>query len=492
MAFKVRTRLTLWYVSVLFVSLVLFIASFFYVLTRVYIDRTDEQISSVASMMVHTVVKPPGQIRLPGNFDIFLEKFFGVRTSGNFIKILGPTGSVIAKSSNLEGLSIPLYSDTYESAKVGIITFETIKGSNPYRIRIVTRPVVLKDLGLFAIVQVGTSLEVMDNLSRYMAYMVLFGLGLSVAIASVLGWFLARKALRPVNEVTTLARKIEAGSLNERLKEYGTDDEIGRLSSTFNEMIARLEKGFLQIKQFTADASHELKTPLTVMRGEIEVALRGGYDEEEIKELLMSTIDEIDRMTYIIRNLLTLARSDAEEKGALSTIVRLDAVVKDRVELVRKVAATKDVSLEVTRLDEVMVFGDPVGLGQVVSNLIDNAIKYNPSGGEVKVSLEATGGEAVFKVQDSGIGIAEDELPNVFERFYRTDKARTREASVVAGGVGLGLSICREIVQLYNGTIGADSEFGKGSTFTVKLPLVDIAKAAAATFGGDGDNDKGG
>jgi heavy metal sensor kinase len=471
MNYSIRTKLTFWYVSILAVSLVVFSVSFHFALSKVYIDRIDAQIKSVAGMMVHTVVKPPGKLTLPRNFDVILERFFGVRTTGNYIQVLDSRGHVVARSSELEGINLPITTETYERAIKGEEVYETVKNFGVRPIRLFTKPVVMKDFGLFAIVQVASSLEEMEGIFRYMFYFFIFGIIGSIVVASGVGWLLARAALRPVHEITTMARRIGAESLDKRLDIHGPEDEMRRLASTFNDMIMRLDRSFEQIKQFTADASHELKTPLTVMKGEVEVALRGADVSEDLKEVLHSNLEEIDRMNHIINNLLALAKADAVKDKSIGEFVSFAKVVSERFATIKRTATARGIRLELTRNDQVSVLADPIRLGQVVSNLIDNAIKYTSEGGSVEVSLEEDGSSAILKVTDTGVGIAEKDIPYVFDRFYRTDKARTRAPGAEGGGVGLGLSICKEIVNSFYGNIEVTSELNVGSTFIVELPM---------------------
>ncbi|MBI5887716.1 MAG: HAMP domain-containing protein [Deltaproteobacteria bacterium] len=478
MAFSIRTKLTFWYVTLLTASLLAFGAVFSYTLSRIFIDRVDEQIGSVAGMMAHTVVQPSGKLLLPGDFDIILERFFGIRIAGNFVQVLDMDGNVAARSSNLESAYLPLSQDTYEHALNGVTTFEVYRNFGRYPVRLVTKPISLKHKGVVAIVQVGASLQSMEEVLSSLFYIFGFGLAGSVIIAAAGGWVLARKALKPVQDLRAAAQRIGAENLNERINVVVKNDEIGRLAATMNEMIARLEKSFLQIKQFTADASHELKTPLTILKGEMEIALRIKNDPEAMRDALKSSLEEIDRMSYIVRNLLDLARIDVEKTGmkdaASMQEVALDRALTERVDHFRRFALDRGVNMAILRNDPVAVFGDPVRISQMLFNLIDNALKYTPQGGTVELSVEAEDNAAVIKVRDTGIGISKEDLPYIFDRFYRVDKARSREAlgeGMAAGGAGLGLSICREIAESLKGAIEAQSEPGMGTTFIVRLPL---------------------
>lgn len=466
MAFSIRTRLTFWYGTLLTVSLLALGSAFSYSLFKIFIDRIDEQVTSVANMMVHTVIRPSGELLLPKDFDIILGRFFGVRTEGNYIQVFDPHGVIIAKSSTLEDRTLPLTVKSYKQALAGQTSFDNVRGVFRYPVRVLTRPIVFKEQGLVAIVQVGTSLEGLDDIFHSFAYIFVLGIAASVVIASVLGWFLAKKALKPVSDLTVLARRITAENLNERLDVAVPNDEIGRLATTINEMIARLEGSFMQIKQFTGDASHELKTPLTILKGEMEMALRSKDDVEYMRGVVSSSLEEIDRMSYIVRNLLDLARMDVEGKGVSKEMVSLERVVTERFEHFRRFAIDSRVELAILKNTSVTVYGDGVRLGQLVYNLIDNAIKYTPAGGRVEVTLDEEGAQAVLKVSDSGIGIAAEDLPYIFDRFYRVDKARTG----ALGGAGLGLSICKEIVLAHGGSIEAASTVAGGTVITVKLP----------------------
>ena len=465
MAFSIRTRLTFWYTTLLFVSLLAFGAIFSYSLLKIFIYRIDNQIISVADMMVHTVIRPSGQIFIPRDFDIMLERYFGVRTAGSYIQVLEPHGGVIAKSSNLEGFSMTVPPLTYRAAIEGATIYEVVKTVGKYPLRVVTKPIIL-DGKLIAIVQVGSSFEGMDEIFHLLAYILLPGILACVVVAGAVGWFLARKALRPVAEITDTARKITAENLDERIRADVPQDEIGRLAATMNEMIERLEKSFQQIRQFTGDASHELKTPLTILKGEIEMALRSKDDVQYMKEVLSSSLEEIDRMSYIVKSLLDLAKMDVEKGALAKEPVRLDKVLADRHEHFKRLAFDSAVQLDILENRPVMVLGDQVRLSQLIYNLIDNANKYTPRGGKVELRLGQDGQTVIFRVKDTGVGISPEDLPYIFDRFYRVDKARTREV----GGAGLGLSICKEIAEAHGGTLEVLSVHGEGSTFTASLP----------------------
>ncbi len=471
MRFSIRTRLTVWYTGLLAVSLLVFAVALYLSFAKIFTDKIDEQIESVSGMMVHTVIGPSGRLIVPRHFDVILERFFGIKTTGNYIQILTANGRVVAKSSSLEGFILPLSEEAHRNALKGKSTFEVIDTMGRFPVRTITKPVVSGHRGFVAIIQVGSSLEVMEKIFRYIVYIFVIGGVSSVLVASAVGWFLARKALKPVNNITSIARKIEAENLGERIDFKGPNDEIKRLAETFNDMIARLEASFRQIKQFTGDASHELRTPLTVMKGEIEVMLRGDATKEELRETLESALEEIDRMNAIVNNLLDLARADVEVLVASREPVRLDKILADSVTLLKRKASGRGVKILIVENTPVIVTGDSVRLGQVALNLLDNAIKYNKEGGSVMARLTSSEGMARLTISDTGIGISVDEIAHIFDRFYRVDKARARDGKDGPGGAGLGLNICKAIIDSLDGEIKAESEDGMGSTFTVLIPL---------------------
>jgi heavy metal sensor kinase len=301
--------------------------------------------------------------------------------------------------------------------------------------------------------------------SLYVIFLLLLPIALAASIFG--GLALANRALRPVADITTRAQRITAENLDQTIPVRNAGDELGRLSSTINDMIRRLHDSFAHVRQFSADASHELRTPLTIMRGEIELGLRSPKSPEEYRELLESTLEEIMRLTTIVDNLLTLDKADQGTAQAAFSEVDLQGLVEELYEDTELLAARKGITIQLRTSTPITIVGDRGRLRQLFLNLVDNAIKYTPDGGGVSLALERHNGSAVFEVSDTGVGIAEEELGRIFDRFYRVDKARSREL----GGSGLGLSIAKWIAELHRGTITVRSEPRRGSTFTVTLPI---------------------
>jgi heavy metal sensor kinase len=288
-----------------------------------------------------------------------------------------------------------------------------------------------------------------------------------VAIAIAGGYLLMRRALRPVDEITQSAERITSRNLNERLPAPQTGDELERLSVALNRMIARLDESFQHIHRFSADASHELRTPLTILRGELEAAAQQPLITPELRETLGSALEETERLSRIVESLMAISRLDAGEARVELEHFDLAELTSSATEQMRLLAEDKDIALRCDAERLVRVEGDPARLKQVIVNLVDNAIKYTPAGGLVGVKVSATNGRAVLEVNDNGVGIPAEAAPHIFERFYRVDKARSRQM----GGSGLGLSIVKAIVTAHGGQVKVESVEGGGSRFFVELPI---------------------
>jgi two-component system OmpR family sensor kinase len=303
----------------------------------------------------------------------------------------------------------------------------------------------------------------LENLFSIFLYII----PIAVAFSIVGGLSLAYKALKPVHDVTMRARKITAENLDQSIPVRNVDDEIGRLIHTMNDMIQRLHNSFEQVRQFSSDASHELRTPLTIMRGEIELALRNEKTPEEYKEILASQLEEILRLKSIIDNLLTLGKADHGALDMKLEEIHLESLIKDLYDDSEMLAHSKHIHVELKKIEPITIVGDRGRLRQLFLNLVDNAIKYTPDGGTVAISMERQNGSAVVAVEDTGIGIPQEDIVKIFDRFYRVDKARTRDM----GGTGLGLSIAKWIAELHRGSIKVESELNRGSKFTVSFPI---------------------
>jgi heavy metal sensor kinase len=286
------------------------------------------------------------------------------------------------------------------------------------------------------------------------------------------GYWMSRRALAPVDALVRTARDVSGTNLNRRLPTLKTGDELQRLTETLNEMLDRIESAFERIAQFTADASHELRTPVSLIRTEAELALRRSRTETEYKESLRQILHEAERTTHLIEQLLQVARADSGRESLAMQTLDLTKILGGTVGIWQQVAAARNIefSTSIPEVD-VSVMGDQTLLRRLADILLDNAFKYTPSPGSVQMALEVRQEAAVITVQDSGVGIPHEEQEKIFERFYRVDRARSREQ----GGVGLGLAIARWIVSQHHGTISVESRQGEGAIFRVNLPLIAVS-----------------
>jgi heavy metal sensor kinase len=323
------------------------------------------------------------------------------------------------------------------------------------------------------VVQVAGSLAQNDHeLGELLTVLWLAG-PLALAFALVGGYFLARRALSPVDRMTVEAGAITAAHLDIRLQVGNHGDELDRLAQTLNGMIARLERSFEETRRFTADAAHELRTPLAVIHNAAEVALSSPHNEEENRRFFEDILEEEEHLKRLTEQLLFLCREDAGLLPEVRQSVSLDAIVRQAAEPMGELAAANGLTLAVGSLSTCQVVGDSDGLRRLLFNLLDNAIKYTPVGGKVEIGCECRNGSAELIVADTGIGIPPEHIPHIFERFYRVDPARSREA----GGTGLGLSICQVIAKSHGGTMRLESDAAKGTRVVVTLPLLNLEAA---------------
>jgi heavy metal sensor kinase len=289
-----------------------------------------------------------------------------------------------------------------------------------------------------------------------------------LAIAVGGGFVLMKRALLPVDRIAASAERISSQNLSERLPVAQTGDELERLSLALNRMIERLDSAFLYSRRFVADASHELRTPLTVLQGELESLVRQPQFTTDWRDRVGSALEEVDRLAHIVEGLFAISRMDAGEAAAEWVPLDLAQLTAATVDQMSLLADDKGINVSYDAATAVWVEGDRARLKQVVVNLLDNAIKYTPQGGQIALTVDAQDLQAVLEVTDNGIGIPPEALPRVFERFFRVDQARSREQ----GGAGLGLSIVKSICTAHHGRVEASSGPGRGSRFRVELPQI--------------------
>lgn len=388
----------------------------------------------------------PGPVRIPAEVDALFSK--GAPTEYYYYRIWQGDRAPVASAPSPEDVSLPV-----QVSRDTSLRFRTRGG---YR-----EAFHFTERG--DCILVGRSLEGENAALRKFA-LLLSGAGLGVFFIGIAGgWWLTSRAIRPIEEISETARRISAGNLAERIPVTG-ENELGNLASVLNSTFSRLEEAFGRQRQFTADASHELRTPLTLMIAEAQSALSRDREPEEYREALAGCLDAAQQMRRLTDALLELARSD-DGKSIETSTLDLAECAGLVVERLRPLAAEHGLSL-VPTLSPVVIQGVPGRCELVITNLVANAIHYNKPGGTIRIHTDLRDGKALVTVEDTGVGISPEDLPHIFDRFYRADKARSRGQ----GHFGLGLAICQAVVQADQGTITAISTPGEGSTFTVAYP----------------------
>jgi heavy metal sensor kinase len=455
--------LTLWYILTFFLS-VLIIFGFLYL-------RLKHQLIKEIDRILYDEANELSQMLAQG-----LKGMEGLKDFENGVtartyypisfRILDRDGSLFYVSKNFGEIGYKDSDNVMSAVTKGKESLEEVK--LPGRRRtfcIISIPMPREGKPIY-VVQVATHLRfVRKSLSHFKGNM-LAAFPIILVLGSLGGWILARRSLSPIGYIASKARSITSNNLDERLATRGTDDEMDDLIRTINEMIARLESSFKRISEFTADASHELKTPICALKGEAEVLLSKKRPLEEYQEGLAHFIDRFDQLNRMINDLILLSKFDSSQVELNMASLRLDLLVQDMGNLFRILAEQKGIDLQMGKGQEVTIMGDKVRLQQLFTNLIDNAIKYTPEG-SIRITVERDGENAVVQVVDTGIGIPREEQEKIFKRFYRVDKSRSKES----GGVGLGLSIAEWIAHAHRGRIEVESELNQGSTFTVYFPL---------------------
>jgi heavy metal sensor kinase len=456
-------KMTLWYALTFLIS-ALIICTFLYLGLRYrLLKEIDQFLLDETKEMEKVLSQKPKETNFLMRFEdeVMARKYYPF-----FFQILGPNGKPLYISGGFREIAYETQEKVLINARNRKDTLEEINSlGGRITLRIISTP-VYRDGKLTEIIQLGTHLHYVKKNLAHFRNNILIALPIILVLGTLGGWVLARRSLSPIGYIASKARSITSQNLSERLAPRGTDDEMEDLIRTINEMIARLESSFKRMAEFTADTSHELKTPICAMRGEAEVLLLKERTAEEYREGMVHFIEQFDHLNQMINDLILLSKFDTTQVELKMAPLRLDLLIKDLCNLFQVLAEQKNIALEIGPLEEVTVIGDKVRLQQLFTNLIDNAIKYT-SRGTIRVAFEKSEGAVLVKIKDTGMGIPKEEQEKIFKRFYRMDKSRSRET----GGVGLGLSIAEWIAHAHQGRIEVDSAINQGSTFTVYLPL---------------------
>jgi heavy metal sensor kinase len=447
---SVRVRLTLWYIGVMLVVLGVYAAAVYAFILDNSSQLLDERLHDDFDWASDMLAQRPD-----GSIAPYEETGEG---DSPWLQVYSLDGALLYQTPEARRSPVPDSDKLAAQADERIVTVPLL--NPPYRLmsggaRIGGRPVI---------VQVARSEGSIIQDLRQLLYILLLGLPIAVAVAGVGGYVLARRALAPVDRMAERARLINAERLKERLPVDNPDDELGRLATVFNETLTRLESSFDQMRRFTADASHELRTPLTAIRSVGEVGLRGRRDEAAYREIIGSMLEEVDRLALLVDRLLTLSRADTGQAKLSADSINIAELAEEVAEQLGVLAEEKGQSITVRFDGASRWVGDRVVLRQALLNLVDNAIKYSPAAGKIEIHVVQTDEGIVIDVIDPGPGIPADLQSRIFDRFYRVDKARSREN----GGTGLGLAIAKWAVEVNGGRLTLEPS-STGSRFRITL-----------------------
>jgi heavy metal sensor kinase len=458
---SIGVRLTLWYLAIFALAQLVFGASMWFILRHNLYDLVDDSLEAQIDDLKSFLESQKKDATL-AKLQEEAKEAYGIEHAGDYLVIYADGAQLIYRSAFFEAHQSDIVPP--DSIMRPVVRSRRIDG---HRLRFALQKLNIN--GHTFTVEMGVPADdVVATLHLFRNYLLMFA-PLLLLVAAGGGYWLSRRALSPVDALVRTAREVRGTNLSNRLQKLETGDELQRLSDTLNEMLDRIESAFLRITEFTADASHELRTPVSLIRTEAELALRRSRGEPEYKEALRHILLEAERTTVLIEQLLSLARTDSGRESLCLQSVDLRQTLRSVVDGWQQVATVRNLQFSAS-LDapEVFVLGDDTLLRRLADILLDNALKYTPSPGSVQLSLESRGESAVVTVQDSGIGIAEEEQSKIFERFYRVDRARSR----AQGGAGLGLAIAQWITTQHRGAITVESRPGHGTTFRIELPMV--------------------
>jgi heavy metal sensor kinase len=446
-----RVRFALWTAGLLLAVLIIFGFYIYGSMASGLSAALDNSLTLSASQVAAGLNIDNGKLILSDNLAEDPENT-NLRERGFTIRILDPQGKPIQE--------LGLYKNLPVSLKESFATH--VDPASSTTLRVYNLP-VYDNQKFIVIVQVAQSLTAMQDTLRQLLINLLISIPILVMIAGVSGYFLAARAIAPIDQITSTARRISAEDLSARLDIPVTDDEVGRLTQTLNDMLARLDDSFQRERQFTNDASHELRTPLTAMQAILGMIHAKRRTPKEYEQALADLNEEVDRLRTLVENLMRLARGDQQRNNPFEE-VNLSILLKDVADSLRPLAEAKNLALHCEVSENLTVLGDSDELIRLFVNLLDNAIKYTERG-EISITSKNDDEKGVMiKIADTGIGIHPEHIPHIFDRFYRVDESRAMR------GMGLGLAITKEIVHAHGGTIDAHSVLEKGTTLVVRLP----------------------
>jgi heavy metal sensor kinase len=468
---SVRVRLTLWHVGVLALVLVVFSISVYALLARSLYARLDDDLRTTLQETGISLGREvaAGEPEAKAAADV-LDEHIGPRQAA---AIFDEHGQLLADNPALSGLHAQLPTQVSATSEPQLYTTASTEPANQAGRRVAVERIVLAKTGKAYVFVISQPLDVVTNELRTIRYVLGVAVLVALGLAGFGGWFLAQHSLAPIVEMTARAQRISAENLEQRLPLANPRDELGRLAATFNELLARLDDSFAQQRRFMADASHELRTPISVLRTATGVTLeQAERNVAEYREALKVIDEQARRLTRIVEDMFMLARADAGERQLQQHNFDLGELLWEAARAAEVLATRKGVELDIHSLPQTPYRGDEGLLRQMLLNLLDNAIKHTPPGGRVRVELERLPAAYAIIVADTGSGIPAEAHSHIFERFYRVDKARSRTSMTeINGGAGLGLAIAKWIAEAHDGRLELQSSGASGTTFVASLPV---------------------
>ena len=466
---SVRVRLTLWYVSILAFVLVVFSVVVYELLSRSLNERVDDGLRSVVSVATVSLTHDTeeGQTR-QGAAQSTLAELFNPQ---QVMAILDESGNLLARNEHVSFYPALADSRSIPDQQVHLYT-ESEKASG-HHYRVALRRVLIPPANTPYTIVVSQSLSAVEQELESLRKILFYVVPVALLMAGVGGWFLARKSLAPVVAMSERARQMGAGNFEEKLPVANPRDELGQLATTFNELLGRLSAAFSQQRMFMADASHEMRTPLSIIHITAGVTLEQAQrDELEYRDSIKMIDEQTVRLTRIVEDMFTLARADSGRYPLRKSRFYLDELVDETARVASVLGSSGEVKVDVVNSPESTFYGDEDLLRRMILNLLDNAIKHTRPAGSVRLSLMLQDQEYHIEVCDTGTGIPPESQPSIFERFYRADKARSR-SEAHGGGAGLGLSISRWVAEAHGGKLRLAHSDNTGTTFVATLPIRD-------------------
>jgi signal transduction histidine kinase len=442
----IRSKITIWYASLLLVLLVIFNFFIYMTISRILFQNTEDLLKADAHQ-VFLIIQSE-------NFNINFDVPYKIIATNTYFVIFDVKGNTGIKSDILpEIVNLPIGQQQFRNVSInknGWIIYDT--------------PVV-NNGEVVGWIRVSRSLQSLSNTLFNLRLIMFISIPFFGLIASAGGLFLAKRALYPIGYITKTAKEISKGDLTQRLKLNKTEDEVGRLAETFDEMLDKLENSIKKERQFASDASHELRTPIAIITAQTEEALAGTHGVQEYREAIETIRDESKKMSHIISQLLMIYRSDEGRYKFNFEILNLNVIIEDIVNEFQDVAKDNGLNISFKAADEIKIRADQTLITRLFINIIDNAIKYSRREGKITVSLNKADNFSITTIEDTGIGISENDIPYIFDRLYQVDRSREDR------GNGLGLAIAKWIAESHKGEISVESKLNVGSKFVIKLPL---------------------